>query len=217
MMQNKTTKGVSALFAVAMMGVTHGAVINLSDSLDNIGAYNVSQDLGVTITGDSAVYVVATMTFDAPLTSSDSFNIIEFGSTAGDTGHAGAGQGFGNTEFVISGAGKTLSGVTITPGVAHLVVLKVDQTTDLATLWIDPNLSLAEVGALQDATRTTGGYSDDISFVKARGGNSNNNTVDYTGISVYYGGDTPFAAIPEPSSSLMLGLCGIGLVLKRRR
>jgi hypothetical protein len=53
--------------------------------------------------------------------------------------------------------------------------------------------------------------------MRFRRGNSSKNTLNFTNVRVYSGGDSPFALIPEPSAALLLGLADVGGLLCRRR
>jgi PEP-CTERM motif len=98
-------------------------------------------------------------------------------------------------------------------------VLKLNQTNGVSTLWANPDLSTTEalntVGATVTLTAVNGSTFDSVIF---RGGDfgGDPSVVDYTGFSVHYGGDSPFSAIPEPSSALLLGMAGLAIGRRRR-
>ena len=201
-------------------------MITISDFTDITGAtvsYGVTSPLGVSISGESAVYLVGTMTLKSTVASlGGSFNEANLGLEAAH--NTGFGHGFGNDSIVITrdGTQATVVGQTFTQSVPIAFVLKLNQTDGVSTLWVNPNLSITEALNTVNATATlatvNGSTFDSVIF---RGGDfddpnsPNRPVVDYTGFSVHYGGDTPFSAIPEPSSALLLSLAG--LVIGRRR
>ena len=152
----------------------------------------------------------------------NSFNEANLG--LGAAHNTGFGHGFGNDNIVITrdGTQATVVGQTFTQSVPVFFVLRLNQTNGVSTLWVNPDLSTTEalntVGATATLAAVNGSTFDSVIF---RGGDFdpgdalNPSVVDYTGFSVYYGGDTPFSAIPEPSSALLLSMAG--LVIGRRR
>ena len=218
------------LVGTAIITTSHAAVITnsvITDFTGATGSYGPSRPLGVSITGDNAVYLVGTMNVTSTVASlGNSFNEANLG--LGAAHNTGFGHGFGNDNIVITrdGTQATVVGQTFTQSVPVFFVLKLNQTNGVSTLWVNPNLSTTEalnpVGATATVAAVNGSTFDSVIF---RGGDFdpagpldppiNPSVFDYTGFSVHYGGDTPFSAIPEPSSALLLSLAG--LVIGRRR
>lgn len=210
------------LVGTAIITTSHAAVITnsvITDLPGATGSYGPSRPLGVSITGDSAVYLVGTMTLTSTVASlGSSFNEAHLG--LGTVHNSGFGNGFGGASIVIAteGSQTAVVGQTFTQSVPVAFVLKLNQTTGASTLWVNPDLNTTEALNTVSATATiaavNGSTFDSVIF---RGGDfdATPSVVDYTGFSVHYGGDTPFSAIPEPSSALLLSLAG--LVIGRRR
>jgi hypothetical protein len=81
-------------------------------------------------------------------------------------------------------------------------------------LWIDPNLTASEASqpTPQAGWRSGNNGYKSVSFAT----NGNTGTIEFTNFAIYTGGDTPFDAIPEPSTAL-LGALGLLALLRRRR
>jgi hypothetical protein len=192
--------------------------------LNKTGDYNTANSLGVTISGDSAVYLVTTMEFNNPggtLSSGQMWNHTAFFGPSGEA--MGIGQAAGRSDWSITGNINQGSGVSIVLGDSMQLVLKVDQVAGTALGFVNPNLSQPEPGAA-DITVGPGWATAqrDINSVNIRGGDYsagvNDNLIDFSNVSVYFGGDTPF--IPEPSTFALsafglLGLFGFGRRRKR--
>ena len=95
-------------------------------------------------------------------------------------------------------------------------ILKLEQSTNSATIWFNPNVSLSEVG--QDpgfTTHLTGlGVEDTFDSIWLRAGTTTGSTT-FSNMSVR--NDTPFISVPEPSYGLLLGIAGTIILLGRRR
>lgn len=88
--------------------------------------------------------------------------------------------------------------------------------TDTFEYWVNPNLAQTEAQntAAGSGTFTAGDLRDITGFDYI--GNSDNNT--WANSQIFTGGDTAFAvAVPEPSSTALLGLGGLALILRRRK
>ncbi len=89
------------------------------------------------------------------------------------------------------------------------------QSAALGFMYIDPNLGATEASQFTPwaAWRSGNAGYQGVSF------KSDTAAVDlnFSNIAVYTEGDTPFGAVPEPSSTALLGLGGLALVLRRRK
>lgn len=211
------------LVSTAIITTSHAAVITNTVITDLPGAtnpgYDVARPLGVSISGDNAVYLVGTMTLTTTVGSLGS-SYMEANMGLGTVFNSGFGNGFGGDSIVITSNGSQATATqTFTQSVPVAFVLKLNQTNGVSTLWVNPNLSSTEALNTVSATATilavNGSTFDSVIF---RGGDFDVDTrvVDYTGFSVHYGGDTPFSAIPEPSSALLLSLAGLAIGRRRR-
>lgn len=188
----------------------HAEVIDstvITDFVDQTPGFNVTRPLGVTISGDEAVYLVGTMNFD-PMELGSSFVEANMGDTNTDRVYvAGFGNGFGGNTIVIAEDGtEATAPQTFDEGVPTLLVVKFDQTTGDATLWVDPDLSETEDLNPADATATVGlvnGSSFDSVVFRAGDFDAEKSVVDFTDFAVYYNGDTPFGSLPEFTPKLV--------------
>ena len=211
---NQLILTVSAIITTSHAAVITSAVI--TDFPGATGSYGLTRPLGVTISGDNAVYLVGTMTLVSTVGSlGGSFMEADMG--FGTTFNSGFSNGFGLDSIVITNNGtQATAAQTFTQGVPVALVIRLNQTNGAATLWVNPNLSTTEALNTASASATiaavNGSTFDSVIF---RGGDfdATPSVVDFTGFSVHYGGDTPF--IPEPSSALLVAMAG--LVIGRRR
>ena len=189
------------------------AVIALPDSTGNgVGSsYEEQHSLSTTISDDAAVYLVATMTMATANT--NGFDAVSF--YAGATERFGAARRFVNNDAVLAGSITVTTGTEFEAGNPILFVLKVNQITNFGALYVNPNLSDLESNNIVDASATISG-NNNYDNVRYRGSDSGND-VDYTNVAVYYGGDSPFSTIPEPSSLILLGTGLMSFLLRRRR
>jgi hypothetical protein len=119
--------------------------------------------------------------------------------------------------------GERSTGVTIPAGTPITLVIKYELNAagldgDTVKFWVNPTLGTGVEGVPNDADplRIWGSAaitSDDMRF---RRGNSSDNQIAFENVTVYDGGSSPFAAVPEPSAAL-LGACGLLGLLRRRR
>lgn len=209
----------SLALACAATGAVNAAVISIPNAENLVvGFPAINNPLGVSISGDPAVYLVGTMNFDV-MELGGSFVEANLTNGGGAASGPGFGNAFGQTQITIANNGT--AGVTssnFVQGVPSLLVMRFNQTNGDVSLWVNPDLGDLEANNTADATNTLGSVNGStFSTVLFRAGDFTPpvSTVDYTGFAVYYDGDTPFA-IPEPSSLALLGLGGL-LIARRRR
>lgn len=94
-------------------------------------------------------------------------------------------------------------------------VVKLEQVSNMATIWFNANLSLTEnAQSASSMTVLSGlGTADEFNALNLRAGNG---TGSNTFSDIVVSTDSPFAAVPEPGSTLLLGLAGLGLIRRRR-
>lgn len=188
----------------------------ITDLVD-VTNFNEARPLGVSISGDSAVYMVGTMNIDTEIGSlNGSFREANMG--IGTNFIAGFGNGFGGPTIVIAENGtEATAPESFAQGVPTVLAMKFDQTTGDTTLWVNPDFGTTEALNPPSATATVGSVNgatfDSVIF---RGGDftAPDSVVDFTDFSVYYGGDSPF--VPEPSSLALLAMGGL-IAARRRR
>ena len=192
------------------------AVINLADDTSGLtGTYNESRALGTTISNDSAVYLVGTMKFvNEVLITTTSYNVIRTATAAND-GMIAMGQGWGDSVWGMASGGVTESTIDITTQVPTLLVMRIDQVAGENRVWINPDLTGdVPLDATADIVRNV--ENNNIAKIEYAGGNPTGNVVEYTDVSVYYGGDTPFN-VPEPATMSLLALGGVAMLRRRKK
>lgn len=171
------------------------------------------------------VYVVFDLTFTNPTNPGTLDTTSSYGGFA-----QGGGDLFGqnweqSTVGVIYYGGRAdVAGVTITPGTALKMVVKYELNGpgidgDTLKFWVNPTLGTGTEGTPDDFDagriwNPANASSDGMLF---RRGNGSENVLEFADVTIYSEGDSPFAAIPEPSSAALLGLGGIALILRRRK
>lgn len=170
------------------------------------------------------VYVVMTTTFSNPVNP----GVLDVTSSYGGYSHSGGdvyGQLWQQNTLGIAYYGErgNIGGVTLVPGTSMTLVVKyelngVGLDGDTIKFWVNPTLGTGVEGTPDDADPTrlwgpTTISSDDMRF---RRGNDSENTIDFANIVIYSGGDSPFAAVPEPGVALLGALGLLGLVRRRR-
>lgn len=211
------------LLAAATLTTSAPAAVIMNDVITDLvgatGGYDIDRDLGVTISGDTGVYLVGTMTFTTDISFLDSsYNEANMG--LGTVFNTGFGHGFGGDTIVITQNGtKATATETFAQSVPTRFVMKFDQTTGDTILWVNPNLGTTEGLNTASASVNVGAVNGaDFDSVIFRGGdfNTTDPIVDFTDFAVYYGGSSPFF-VPEPSALALLGLGGFSLLLRRRK
>ena len=194
--------------------LTSAAVINLPDDTSGLtGVYAESHLLGTTISNDSAVYLVGTMTFtNEVLITTLSINNIRAHDDDGAL-LVGMGQGWQFSNWGMIGGGGNAGDIAITTQAPTLLVMRINQVTGENRVWINPDLTGdAPLDATADIVRNV--ENNNIAQIHYAGNSAN--VVEYTDVAVYYGGDTPFN-VPEPATMSLLALGGIAMLRRRKK
>ncbi len=177
-----------------------------------------------TITGQSAVYFHVLLSIDqggnfAPLGEGG----VDFFNGSGDEQFI-FGKLFGSANWGItarpgSSFDSQTSGVAVPDDTTTLVVGKIDQVNNVATLWINPDLTLLESANSPALTLSYNSDNDDFDTVRLRAAGTTGDTWRYDNLSIFSNGDSPFAmemlAVPEPGVAALVLLGGV--VIHRRR
>lgn len=230
-MKKSINSSIFAFAGILVVGSSQAAVIDntvITDSLNRSGFFTTSRLLGVTITGDEAVYMVGTLNLD-PLAPASAFTEAALATAAGRPTAFGHNFGGTNISIVRNGGGTVDSGLDFSQGIPTTFALKVNQLTGDQWLWVNPNFGAIEDLGSADATANAafsaaggqpvvGSALDRVVFRGGAFSGAPGNVTDFTDFSVYYDGDTPFATaiIPEPSSLSLLAVAGL-LAARRRR
>lgn len=205
--------GKSAGFNVAAVGGTQNLQLSLSSTIANSGTTYMSFLFDVTAV-DSFGALVGLQ--DSQVTDSANPNpSVEaaFRSSSSNFGiYAGNNVDNGNNGIDSRTGPSTGTGL-------FLVISELNMDTEVMTTWLNP-IDLANVTGTASHTITdtaTTGWDDMTSFILSSGG-SDAATVDEIRIGSTLADVTPFtSSVPEPSSFALLGLCGLGMLKRRRR
>jgi len=172
------------------------------------------------------VYVVYDMTFNNPTNPGTLDTTSSYGGYSHSAGDLIGGQNWQQSTVgaIYYGNRNDIAGVTITAGTAITMVVKYELNAvgldgDTVKVWVDPTLGTGTEGAADDAdparlwNATTIGSND----MRFRRGNSSDNEITFSNVTIYSAGDSPFAVVPEPSSTSLLGLGALALILRRRK
>jgi hypothetical protein len=200
---------IAMLTYIVGSSVAHAEIITIPDALDQTGRYTVPNSI-TAISDEASVYIAGTMTFDTDTVTSPAFNVHEIIPTTGGNQVFQVGQRWQSSEFglLVPDPDAYITEV-LAAGDSFLTVLKIDQITGDYSFYGDPDLSKLE-GDNTPLWSGTGGFTGAFDNVRFRGGNDDNGQVSYTGFGVYTGADTPFGAVPEPST---FGLATLGLLI----
>ncbi len=171
------------------------------------------------------VYLVYDMTFDNatnPGTLDTTSSYGGYSHSAGDL----IGQNWQQSTVgaIYYGTRNDIAGATITSGTAIKIVVKYELNAvgldgDTIKVWVDPTLGTGTESAADDAdpTRIWNPTTISSSDMRFRRGNSSDNEITFSNVTIYSDGDSPFAVVPEPSSTSLLGLGALALILRRRK
>lgn len=187
------------------------AIVLVPDAVNQTGNFSVNFNSFAPIGGEDSVYVSGRMTFDLV---ARRFFVAEVDTVSTAFAYQwGKPVSQNQFNFFLPGPVETLD-ADLVNGESHLVVLKIDQTSGNYDVFFNPDLSLTEQANTPLLSRT-GGPTDNIINVGFRGNGSG--IVDYTDFRIHTGQSTPFSAVPEPSSALLISCVGMAAVLRRRR
>ncbi|MBS3733485.1 MAG: PEP-CTERM sorting domain-containing protein [Phycisphaerae bacterium] len=138
----------------------------------------------------------------------------------GGTELFGIGHAWDHSNYGMFGAGGDVdSDTAIDTETPALLVAHYDGAG--LTMWVNPDLTKTEAENTPNAIDDDAGDQSGIDNIRLRLGNANyrdiNPVMDVDNI--YLGNESPFgsATVPEPTALVLLGLGGVGVLLKRRR
>lgn len=196
-------------------------------SVNKLATLAVSSNTALAVNGGVDIWASALIRFDADM--ERAFIALDFVRAQDSTGRNPIGFGFSSGSAFLgesSSANAITSGTTggsFSVDTTHLALLRIQGgTTDLMSLWINPDLSLGE-GGLGAATITRaysvfndGLFLSEVNSIASTASLNTNNSALFDEIRV----GSSFAAvtpIPEPSSFALLAGILVGLSLLRRR
>ncbi len=172
-----------------------------------------------TLSGQSNIYFSVLLNIQPAANSQGG---IDFFNGAGDEQFVFGKTSGGNTTWGITarpgtgGFDSQNSGSTVPSGVTTLLVGRIDQVNRIATLWVNPDLTLPEAGNTAALTLLFGSGDTSIDRVRLRGDGNSGTVWKFDNLSIFSQGDSPFEAVPEPNVVALLALGG-GIIYWRRR
>ncbi|MEJ6571008.1 MAG: PEP-CTERM sorting domain-containing protein [Akkermansiaceae bacterium] len=191
----------------ASVGGTQNLQLTLTSTIVNTGTIYMSFLVNTTA-GTSWGLATGLSTAEVGDSASPSTIAASLRSTSSNFGIYGA----GNDIDIRTGPDSTPAGLSTIFFVAEL-----NMTTEIMTGYINPtDLNDVSGTAVSTMTDTATGWGDMTHFVHSLGADYTG-TVDEIRIGTTMADVTPFTAVPEPSSTALLGLGGIALLLRRRK
>lgn len=222
-------KMLSAVFSfLVVASASPAAVLNLGSytkTTDGDQSFSTVFNGGAQLFNftSGTVYVALEVTFTNPATPGTLDVTASFGGYSHSAGDV-FGQLWQQSTIGVNYYGERSTGVAITPGLAISLVVKYELNGpgidgDTVKFWVNPVLGTGTESAPNDADagRLWGPgaiTSDDMRF---RRGNSSENQIAFSNVRVYSAGDSPFAAVPEPSAAALLAGLAMSGLLRRRR
>jgi hypothetical protein len=108
-----------------------------------------------------------------------------------------------------SGFDSQNSSNTVPGGVTTLLVGRIDQVNRIATLWVDPDLTLPEAGNTAALTLLFGSGDTSIDRVRLRADGNAGTIWNFDNLSIFYQGDSPFGAV-DPTNSTAFRITVVG-------
>ncbi|MFC4992363.1 PEP-CTERM sorting domain-containing protein [Rubritalea tangerina] len=225
-------KTLSLAVALASCSVAAAGVLSFPDYTKSTDGNETFASLfpGQTFSYDEGVvYFTVTMNFSNPTNP----GVLDTSGSFGGWSHS-AGDVFGqlweqsNIGFNYYGNKDLGSPATAIPMDTDFTLvleydLGVSGSADPGTVkvWLDPALGTGStpVADYDEPTNTWNAGVIDSNGFTFRRGNGSENVITFSNMALYDNGDSPFAvaSVPEPSSSVLIGLSGLSLLSRRRR
>lgn len=175
-----------------------------------------------TLSGQSNIYFSVLLNIQPPANSQGGIDFYNGGDEQFDFGKTDG----GSTRWGITarpGTGGFASGnssVAILNNTTTLLVGRIDQVNSIATLWVNPVLTLQEADNTAALTLTNGPGDTSIDRVRLRADGNSGTVWQFDNLTIYSGGSSPFgatvAAVPEPAVTTLF-LLGAVIMYRRRK
>ncbi|MES2476228.1 MAG: PEP-CTERM sorting domain-containing protein [Verrucomicrobiota bacterium] len=209
----------------------------LSAAVTTLGSYTKTTDGSETFTNvfgggsqmfnytSGDIYVVMQTTFTNPSNPGTLDTTESYGGYSHSDGDV-FGQLWQSDKIGVAfyGERNTQPNVTIPVGTPLTLVIKYELNGagldgDTVKFWVNPSLGTGVEGLPNDGDPShiwgpAAITSDDMRF---RRGNSSDNHIAFENVTIYDGGSSPFAAVPEPSAAILGGVGVLALLRRRRR